>query len=198
MRLRRACARIAAVVAVGIVTGCGSAGPRTTAPPGPGSGQAPQTIPAPGPTSVPADPAAVAVIKKWSDALRRGNIRAAAAYFALPSLMINGPDATGAAIIVRIRSRAEAEAADAGLPCGAKFISADQRGRFVNVLFRLTDRPGSGCGPGTGQTARTNFVVRGGRIAEWIRAPDDPGDNAGPRQPTPPPPTGTQAATPAV
>ncbi len=34
--------------------------------------------------------------------------------------------------------------------------------------------------------ARTNFVIKGGRIVEWIRAPDDPGDNKQPTVPAPP------------
>ena len=65
------------------------------------------------------------------------------------------------------------------------FLSADQRGRFVNVLFRLTNRPGpgGGCGSGVGQKARTNFVIAHGQIVEWIRAPDEPGDNPPPPAP---------------
>jgi len=114
--------------------------------------------------------------------------------------MVNGPDANGDAVVISIRSRADAEAANATLPCGAKFISADQRGRYTNALFRLTTRPGpgGGCGAGTGQTARTNFVVRGGRIVDWFRAPDDPGDNARPKRPAPAPPAGASGSGPAV
>lgn len=99
--------------------------------------------------------------------------------------MINGPDANGDAIVIRIHDRAEAEAANLTLPCGAKFISADQRGRYVNALFELTNRPGpgGGCGAGIGQTARTNFVISARRIVEWIRAPNDPGDNTAPAGP---------------
>jgi hypothetical protein len=82
-------------------------------------------------------------------------------------------------VLLTIRNRAEAVAANAGLPCGARFISADQRGRYVNALFQLTNRPGpgGGCSGGIGQTARTNMVISKGLIVEWIRAPDDPGDN---------------------
>ena len=71
------------------------------------------------------------------------------------------------------------------------WCSADQRGRYVNALFRLTGRSGLGgstCGTGVGQTARTNFVIVGGRIVEWIRAPDDPGDNRTPSVPAQPQP----------
>jgi hypothetical protein len=126
------------------------------------------------------DSAAVAVIRAWSTALRHGDVAAAARYFALPSVMVNGPDANGGPVIETIHTRLEARVANASLPCGARFISADRRGRFINALFRLTDRPGvgGGCGSGIGQTARTDFLIRGGRIVEWIRAPDDPGDNA--------------------
>ncbi len=201
-----------------LAAGCGSGGsatrsttgtvraaptPATPAPPGGGQGspqtvptppqtvpKPPQTVPTPGPTGAPPAASAVAVITAWSDALRRGDVRSAAGYFALPSVMINGGDTSGAAIVVTIGTRAQAEVANASLPCGARFISADQRGRYVNALFRLTGRPGPGgsdCGTGAGQTARTNFVIVRGRIVEWIRAPDDPGDNGTPRTPAPTP-----------
>jgi hypothetical protein len=146
---------------------------------------------------MPAAATAIGVIRAWSDALRQGDVRAAAQYFALPSLMVNGPvGGGGAALVITIATRAEAEAANASLPCGALFVSADQRGRYVNALFRLTGRPGPGgsdCGTGVGQTARTNFVIANGRIVEWIRAPDDPGDNGTPGAPSPVIPPSPQA-----
>jgi len=191
-----------AIMATGIAAGCGSTGGVKGAPvhhvSRPATRAAPQlplevipealAIPTPGPTRVAASPASVAVIRGWSDALRHGDVIAAAGYFALPSVMINGFDAAGDALVSPIRTRFQAEAANASLPCGAKFISADQRGQYVNALFLLTNRPGpgGGCGSGTGETARTNFVISDGRIAQWIRAPDDPGDN---RRPAPPPPS---------
>ena len=200
----------ALVAAAWLAVGCGSGGsgtrsttraarpaaPATPAPPGGGLGS-PQTVPAPAPTGVPPAAGEVGLIRGWSDALRRGDVRSAAGYFALPSLMINGTDANGAAIVLTIGTRPQAEAANASLPCGARFISADQRGRYVNALFRLTGRPGPGgsdCGTGAGQTARTNFVIARGRIVEWIRAPDDPGDNGTPRAPAPTPAPGPGSA----
>jgi hypothetical protein len=163
-------AAFAASVALA-AAGCGSGGllESTTA-------QASGTSPAA------ADPAAVSVIKAWSDALRRGDVRGAANYFALPSELVNGVGANGQPELVVIRTFAEAEAANETLPCGAKLISASRLGRYVNALFRLTDRPGpggGGCGSGAGQTARTDFLIADGRIVEWIRAPDQPGDNGG-------------------
>ncbi len=162
------------------------------------------TIPDPGPTGRPADPAAVKVIEGWSSALRHGDVSAAAGFFALPSTLINGIDGNGAPLVLNIRTSDQALAANATLPCGARFISADQRGRYVNALFRLTGRPGpGGSSCGGGQTARTNFVIADGHIVEWIRAPDDPGDNdnggqTAPQPPTPVPPQGQPGGTPVV
>ena len=197
------------------VTGCGSSGPghrsatrsssarkpaAAAAPQSPRSVPVPQAIPTPGPTGVPAAAGAVAVIRGWSDALRHGDVVRAAGYFALPSLMVNGPDANGNAVVTQINTVPQAEFANASLPCGARFMSADQRGRFVTALFQLTDRrgPGGGCGSGIGQTARTNFVIARGRIVEWIRAPDDPGDNSGPPAAGPSAPPALQPAGPTV
>jgi hypothetical protein len=125
-----------------------------------------------------ADARTTAVIRGWADALRRGDVRGAARFFQIPSVFAPGPDQE-----VTLKSLAEAETANAALPCGAKLISVVQvGGPFVQALFRLTGRPGRGgsaCNPGAGQTARTNFVIRSGHIRVWIRAPDAPGENQG-------------------
>ena len=156
-----------------------------------------QPPPTPGPTGIRATATAVNIIREWADALRRGDVSGAARYFALPSVMVNGTDASGSELVIPIETPDQAQAANATLPCGAVFISADQRGRYVNALFRLTGRPGLGgsdCGGGVGQTARTNFVIAHGRIVEWIRAPDDPGDNGGSQAPAPQPAPSAQPA----
>lgn len=144
---------------------------------------------------------AIRVIRGWSQALRSGHVTAAAAYFRIPSVFFEG-----AGPPVQIRSRTAAQIVNAALPCGALLISTHREGRFVNALFRLTNRPGrggaGGCGSGTGQTARTNFLIENGRIVEWLRAPDQPGDNGtpktGPGQAAPPgtPPPAPQPTTP--
>ena len=139
-----------------------------------------------------ADARTTAVIKGWADALRRGDVRGAARYFQIPSVFAPGPDQE-----LTLNSRAEAEAANAALPCGAKLISVvDVGGPFVQALFRLTGRPGRGgsaCSPGAGETARTNFVIKSGHIRVWIRAPDAPDDNQGT-----PPPSQSQGGGPTV
>ena len=80
----------------------------------------PITVPTPGPTGIHASAADVAVIRDWSQALLRGDLSAAARYFALPSVMINGTNAAGDALVLSIGTRADAEAANASLPCGAR------------------------------------------------------------------------------
>lgn len=141
-----------------------------------------QAAPAGGP-SVPGHPdafsAAVGVIRGWSEALRRGDVRAAAAYFALPSLFSNGTGA-GAQMVATLRTRDQAYAANAALPCGARLLSATPHGRLVRAVFLLTGRSGAGgtdCGGGAGQRASTDFLIRGGKIVAWVRAelPGTPG-----------------------
>jgi hypothetical protein len=172
-------------VVAGAVAGCGSAG--LTATPAAQRGPGVQS-PAPGgPSGRPpiqarrADAATVSVIQGWSDTLRRGDVRGAARYFAVPSLMINGRSPDGEPYVTAIRNFDQAVTANASLPCGAQLISAVRYGHYVNALFRLTDRQGQGggCGPGAGSTARTNFLIKHGRIVEWIRAPNRPGENGG-------------------
>jgi limonene-1,2-epoxide hydrolase len=122
--------------------------------------------PAAAPREVPggADPEAVAVIGAWVDALRSGDVEAAADYFAIPSVAENGP------LLAQIASREDAVQFNESLPCGARLIRAESSGEFTTATFRLTERPGAGrCGPGAGETAETAFVIRDGRIVEWRR-----------------------------
>jgi hypothetical protein len=111
-----------------------------------------------------ADPDVVKVISMWSRELRRGDIGAAADLFAIPSLAENAP------IRIRIESRHDAELFNASLPCGGRLIRAEEEGGYTTATFRLTERPGAGrCGNGTGETAKTAFVIRDGLIVEWRR-----------------------------
>jgi hypothetical protein len=121
------------------------------------------------------DPAAERVVRAWADTLRRGDIRRAARYFALPSVVSNGTAP------IKLETRAEVRFFNRTLPCGAKLIASEPaRNGFFIVTFRLTERPGRGqCGGGTGATARTAFRVRNEHITDWVRVPDveqDPGE----------------------
>jgi hypothetical protein len=95
--------------------------------------------------------------------------------------MINGT-ASGQGVLIRIRSYHDALLANESLPCGAKLLSAVQHGSFVDAQFTLTGRPGPGgsaCAGGAGSRAHTFFLIIGGQIRAWIRAPDQSGQ-AGP------------------
>jgi hypothetical protein len=178
-----------AVVAV-LLTGCGSGdddsdssiGRPTLDDPVPRDREEEQrpVVPPAGPEGaqrrVPA--AATRVIKGWADTLRAGDVAGAADYFALPSIVQIQPGAEP----VRITERKQAVAFNLVLPCGGRLLRTERDGRYVNALFRLTHRPGARCdAPGT--TARTDFVIAGGKIAEWRRAPDEPGDPERPGAP---------------
>jgi hypothetical protein len=122
----------------------------------------------PQPESSPPDPADVRIVRDWADTLRAGHVRAAARFFALPSLVSNGTPP------IKLETRAEAEFFNRTLPCGAKLIDTAPapRGFFI-ATFLLTERPGPGeCGSGTGETARTAFRVRDDQITDWLRVQD--------------------------
>ena len=121
-----------------------------------------------------ADPGDVRVIDAWVTALRRGDVDAAARYFAIPSVAENGP------LLLQIENLDDARRFNESLPCGARLVRAETQGRFTTATFRLTERPGPGtCGPGTGGTAKTSFVIRDGKIAEWRRVGTGGGEAPG-------------------
>jgi hypothetical protein len=119
-----------------------------------------------------AEPGDVEVIEAWSEALREGDIDAAAGYFAIPSVAENG-------LLLRIRSAGDARLFNQSLPCGATLVSAESQGDFTTATFELTERPGPGtCGQGTGGTAQTSFVIEDGKITEWRRVATAGGEPA--------------------
>ena len=110
-----------------------------------------------------------AVIRDWADTLRAGDVRGAAEFFALPSVVANGTPP------IILRTRADARRFNEELPCGARLLRTSSAAGYTTAVFRLTERPGPGtCGTGTGMTARTTFVVRHGKILEWRRVADAP------------------------
>jgi hypothetical protein len=115
------------------------------------------------PTSV--DPVAARVIRNWADTLRRGDVEGAARDFALPSTVANGGNP------IRLASHASAVSFNQSLPCGAKVTRLEPSAHdFTVATFTLTERPGIGtCGTGLGHTAQVAFLVKDGKIAEWIR-----------------------------
>jgi hypothetical protein len=118
----------------------------------------------------------VRVVRRWADALRHGDVRAASRYFALPSTVSNGTAP------IKLDKREDVRFFNRTLPCGARLIATEPTvNGFFFATFLLTERPGRGsCGAGTGQTARTAFRVRDHLITDWLRVPDEEPDPSSP------------------
>ena len=130
--------------------------------------EAEQAEPEPTAPTTETDPGDVRIVRAWADALRHGDVRVAARYFAVPSLVANGTPP------IELKTRADVRFFNRTLPCGARLIGTEPapKGFFI-ATFRLTERPGEGeCGSGTGATARTAFRVRDEHITDWLRVQD--------------------------
>ena len=116
--------------------------------------------------------ASVAVIEGWANALRDGHPQRAAAYWAHPSEMVNGPDATGRVTLIHIRSEHDAVLADETLSCGATLHATALSGKYVQAIFLLAPRGGAGASKsGCSGPASVDFLIRDAHIVRWLRAP---------------------------
>ena len=126
------------------------------------------------------DPAAIKVIRLWSDALRRSRVTRASSFWAVPSKVQNDTP------VLTLATASDVRAFNGSLPCGSRLVSARGAPRgFTIAVFKLTRRPGATCGSGIGHAARAAILVRGGKIAEWYRLPNDP-DAPAPQGPAAP------------
>jgi hypothetical protein len=117
-----------------------------------------------------ADPASARVVRAWSNALRAGDVAAATALWAVPSKVQNGTP------VLEMPTREHVRVFNASLPCGSVVTSTGGAPNdFTITTFRLTQRKGAHCDAAAGATARSAIRVRGGKIVEWYRLPDDPG-----------------------
>jgi hypothetical protein len=115
--------------------------------------------------AAPAEPSGAAVVRGWADDLRRGDIDAASARFALPAVVANNtPELT-------LETRAEVRFFNASLPCGGEVTAIVSHAGYLIATIALTERPGATCGDGVGGVARTAFLVRDGKITRWLRLP---------------------------
>jgi hypothetical protein len=114
----------------------------------------------------------VTVIDGWANALREGHARRAAAYWAHPSEMVNGPDETGRLTLIHIRDERDALLADESLSCGATLHATKRDGKYVRAIFLLGLRSGTGATKsGCSGPASVDFLIRDGHIVRWLRAP---------------------------
>jgi hypothetical protein len=153
------------------VSACGSKDPLDLHTPGvtPQSGRV-----TPAPRTEPVTRDEVAVIRGWSDELRRGHVAAASRYFSIPTVVANGTPP------VSLRGRAQVRTFNRTLPCGAKLMRWRRAANhFVIATFMLTDRPGGDCGAGTGNPASVAFLIKRHHISEWLRVPDSDENDSG-------------------
>jgi hypothetical protein len=113
------------------------------------------------------------IIREWSADLRRGDVAAASARFALPATVANGTPP------VTVRTRELLHAFHETLPCGGVPVAAEAHHGLTIARFRLTDRPGGDCGTGVGGYAAAAFEIKDGLIVRWLRV-DDPGPSEPP------------------
>jgi hypothetical protein len=155
---------VGATVAAAVIAGCGGDGDEGDGAQLTIEGTAEEAGEIPGG----ADPEAIEVIDEWSQTLREGDIEGAADYFKLPSIVQNGTPA------VQLETREDVIEFNRALPCGAELTRAVTEKPYIVATFELTERPGPGeCGPGTGETAKTAFLIEDGLIVRWLRAPVD-------------------------
>lgn len=107
-----------------------------------------------------------AIIRRWSETLRAGDVEGATRLFAVPATVANG----GAP--QRLTTREAIRVFNESLPCGARLLRTSHKDGYTVATFRLTERRGADCGRGVGVLAATAFVVHRGRILEWLRLPD--------------------------
>ncbi len=167
--MRSACALVLLVLGVAACGGSEKSKTTPAAPPRPSNTQAPKA----------AASSDEKVIRGWADALRGGDVAAAARFFALPSVVSNGTSP------IRLKSREEVEFFNRTLPCGAKVTKLEDTGALVVATLELTERPGPGrCGQGVGGSAKTAFLIRDGKIAQWRRVADENAEPANPDAPS--------------
>jgi hypothetical protein len=111
-----------------LVSACGSSHKLAKTPPAPKQTATPTAIP----LDKPAANEDVAVIRGWSDALRRGDIGAATGYWSAPAIVSNGTPP------ITLKQRKDVRFFNRTLPCGAKFKKAIDTGAYVVATLVLT------------------------------------------------------------
>jgi hypothetical protein len=157
---------LALALSLAVLAGCGSAGSTTSDGATRGAG---------------VTAAAAKTIDDWAVALRTGHPLRAAAAWALPSAMVNGPDASGQITVIHIHSAHDALIADETLSCGATLRKTTRSGPYIRAEFTLSVRSGPGASKsGCSGPAAVDFLIRKQRIVRWLRAPDGSGGSAAP------------------
>jgi len=105
-------------------------------------------------------PSAESVVRAWSQALNVDDNKTAASLFATDAKVVQ------AGQVITLRTRQDALAWNAALPCSGRILSIRSRGETATATFLLGDRPHSRC-DGPGQHATAIFKVVRGKIVLW-------------------------------
>jgi hypothetical protein len=137
--------RLAVIVVVTFVVGCGGGGSPDPAPP------------------VPPD---ARIIRAWVEAVDRADYETAGSFFA-PGALVQQVE------VFRLRDHKAAVAFNRSLPCRAKLTKVKDEGRTTIGTFKLRVGP-AGTKRGCDSTVRVRFRLRKGRFAEWRQLPERP------------------------
>jgi len=104
------------------------------------------------------------VIRGWAGELSRGDARAAAKRFSVPSEVLNlQPEP------LKLDTARRVEDFNASLPCGVAVISIIRTvSKLVAGEFELTDRPGGDCGSAAGTHATFAFLIDADALIERL------------------------------
>jgi limonene-1,2-epoxide hydrolase len=105
-------------------------------------------------------PSAESVVRAWSEALNHDDNSTAASLFAHDAKVVQ------LGRVVTLRTRADALAWNAALPCSGQIVSIHSRGDTATATFLLGNRTHSQC-DGPGQEATAIFRVVRGKIVLW-------------------------------
>ena len=106
------------------------------------------------------------VIRGWLMSLERQDYTQAAYYFAPNALIDQGRP-------YRLRTKSDAFAFNASLPCRARLVGMEGGGHARRVLatFRLRRGPGGRCSG----LVRVRYTIRNGKFTEWHQLPEPSG-----------------------
>jgi limonene-1,2-epoxide hydrolase len=118
-------------------------------------------------------PSPESVVRAWSQALNHDDNTGAAELFARGAEVVQGGH------VVTLRTRRDAVAWNAALPCSGRIVSIRSHGATATATFVLGNRPHNRC-DGPGERATAIFKVVRGRIVLWHQTGTAPSTSAAP------------------